>query len=61
MGIRTPQIGKLKCNNRKCGRVFDVVDFRPNTAIRCPYCRKSSQYRTIDYIRENYPKNDFPT
>jgi len=58
MPVEPSKRGNLKCNNKKCGRTFEVADFRSNTGIRCPYCRKSSQYRTADYIRENYPKED---
>jgi len=49
---------KLRCNNKKCRRVFEIVgrEFRSNAGIRCPDCGKSSQYRTADFIRENYPK-----
>jgi hypothetical protein len=49
---------KLQCNNKKCKRVFEVFgrEFHSNTGIVCPHCGKSSQYRTADYIRQNFPK-----
>jgi len=53
----TQQRGNLKCNNKKCRRTFEVADFRPNTGITCQHCEKTSQYRTQDYIQENYPKS----
>jgi predicted nucleic acid-binding Zn-ribbon protein len=48
-----PLIGNLKCNDRNCGHVFLVRDFRSNNAIRCPHCGGSSQYRLADFLREN--------
>jgi hypothetical protein len=56
MALKPQQRGKLKCNNEKCGRLFEVADFRPNTGVRCHHCGKVSQYRTQDYVRENYNK-----
>lgn len=48
-----PLPGNLKCNNKKCGHVFPVSDFRSNTPIQCPRCGERSQYRFADFIREN--------
>jgi hypothetical protein len=57
MGLTPQQRGRLKCNNKKCGRLFEVANFLSNTGYRCPHCNKTSQYRTQDYVRENYPKD----
>jgi phage FluMu protein Com len=48
-----PLTGNLKCNNGKCGATFLVLDFQPNISIKCPRCGSRSQYRSIDFIREN--------
>ena len=58
MTLRQPEIGKLKCNNRNCGREFEVQDFHSNRNIRCPHCGQTSQYRTQDYISANDPKKE---
>jgi hypothetical protein len=49
--------GKLTCN--MCKLVFELSrEFHSNTAIRCPHCGKSSQYRTVDYTRQNHREKD---
>jgi hypothetical protein len=49
--------GKLICKNKRCGKEFQVRDFKPNTGIRCDHCGQTNQYRTTDFIRQNYPKD----
>jgi hypothetical protein len=57
MAAITGKWGKLTCN--KCNLEFELSrEFHSNTAIRCPHCGKSSQYRTEDYTRQNFRKKN---
>jgi hypothetical protein len=48
--------GKLKCKNKKCGHILEVLNFNPGMSYLCPYCDYLFYYRTSDLIRETYPK-----